>query len=353
MKLNFEAIKSTRFSVLIVVCAITFAAGLLVASSYTSSIYEGVSPSNEPSSLIKQNELIFSAVGDFDIGERFGQTLDNLANGKPHFVLALGDFSYSKTSEKDWCNQVNAKVKIPFQLVAGNHDIEPLAKIEKFSACLPNRIPNLVGSYPDSYYFDYQKLARIIVISPDIEVGGHKAKFTKDDPDYTWLKETISEAKKQNISWVVVAMHKNCLSVGIKSCEIGQDLSDLLVSQKVDLILQGHEHAYMRSKQLVISDDCKTISPLSINPESCAKSARNGKFYKSGGSILAIVGSGGAEERPINMNSASLNLFESYYGGSEPVYGVLQIGLTSDRLVAKFVQNQTSEIKDSFTIASE
>jgi hypothetical protein len=110
----------------------------------------------------------------------------------------------------------------------------------------------------------------------------------------------------------------------------------------------------MRSKQLVISDDCKTISPLNINPESCTKSAKNGKFIKSKGSVLAIVGSGGAEERPINKNSPSLNLFDSYYGGdSEPVYGVLQIGLTSNRLEAKFIQNQTSEIKDSFTIASE
>lgn len=354
MKLNFDATKPIRFSVIIAFCAAAFVAGVLTASSYTSSIYSKVSPSNKPDLQIRKNELIFSAVGDFDIGERFNQTLDNLANGKPQFVLALGDFSYSKTSEKEWCNQVNAKVKAPFQLVAGNHDIEPLAKIEKFSACLPNRISNLVGSYPDSYYFDYQKLARIIIISPDIEVGGHKAKFIKDDPDYNWLKDTISEAKKQNISWIVVSMHKNCLTIGTKSCEIGQDLSDLLISQKVDLILQGHEHAYMRSKQLVISDDCKTISPLNINPESCIKSAKNGKFIKSKGSVLAIVGSGGAEERPINKNSPSLNLFDSYYGGGdEPVYGVLQIGLTSNRLEAKFIQNQTSEIKDSFTIASE
>ncbi len=49
-------------------------------------------------------------------------------------------------------------------------------------------------------------------------------------------------------------MHKPCLSLGEYACDIGADLTNLLLSKKVDLVLSGHEHIYQRSKQLGAGD---------------------------------------------------------------------------------------------------
>src|SRR5207247_10621403 len=48
----------------------------------------------------------------------------------------------------------------------------------------------------------------------------------------------------------VVAMHKVCISVGVMTCEIGQGLLDFLIQKRVDLVIQGHDHDYQRTKQL-------------------------------------------------------------------------------------------------------
>ena len=44
----------------------------------------------------------------------------------------------------------------PFQLIAGNHESLDVndGQINDFSACLPNQIPGVVGTYGREYYMD-------------------------------------------------------------------------------------------------------------------------------------------------------------------------------------------------------
>lgn len=319
--------------------------GLVLASSIQSGTHK-----NDQAS-IRQKSFTFSTVGDFDVGERFEQTLDTIKNADADFTLALGDLSYSNVSEQAWCDSVNQKIKKPFQLVVGNHDVEPRAQIDKFSRCLPNKMGNIVGSYPDRYYFDYKNLARFIVVSPNIKFADRQESFASGSTEYTWLKSSIAQAREHKMRWVIVAMHENCLTVGEKACEIGQDLADLLISQRVDLILQGHEHGYMRSKQLVTNETCLRILPDSVNSADCVDDSDNS--YRAGaGSVIAIVGTGGAALRDIREASPARNLFATIIGkNKDPAYGVLTVIVTEQSLQAKFVKNISGEVGDSFSIA--
>ena len=69
----------------------------------------------------------------------------------PDLNLALGDLSYGATgAEQAWCDFVTARVGagFPFELLAGNHESNGQnGNINDFSACLPNQLPGVVGTY--------------------------------------------------------------------------------------------------------------------------------------------------------------------------------------------------------------
>ncbi|OGL31243.1 hypothetical protein A3F37_02645 [Candidatus Saccharibacteria bacterium RIFCSPHIGHO2_12_FULL_41_12] len=302
--------------------------------------------------IVEEEKIKFVAVGDFDSEARFDQTLTNIKKAEPAYTLALGDLSYGKIPEQQWCDKVNSVLgNKPFEIVPGNHDIEPKSQLTNFSRCLPNRINNIVGSYPDRYYFDKGKTLRTIVISPDVAINGNPNKFNPGSEELLWVEKILQDAKEQKIRWVVVAMHKNCLTIGEKTCEIGQTLNNLLIKNNVDLILQGHEHNYMRSDQLALSPTCLNILPNKVNPKSCTVPSKTSQYDKGNGSILAIVGTGGAELRDINKNSASFPLFSKFLGKfNDPTYGVLVVEVSNNKLSAKMIENTTGTVKDTFTI---
>ena len=205
--------------------------------------------------------------------------------------------------------------------------------------------------YPDRYYFDKDKTLRTIVISPDVAIESPPNKFKTGSEELLWVEKTLREAKEQNIRWTVVAMHKNCLTIGEKTCEIGQPLNDLLIKNNVDLILQGHEHAYMRSNQLAISPTCLSIMPSKVNSKSCVVTGKDSLYNKGDGSIIAIVGTGGADPRAINKSSLSFPLFSKYLGlFNDPTYGILEVEISNNNLTAKMIENETGKVKDTFSI---
>ena len=85
-----------------------------------------------------------------------------------------------------------------------------------------------------------------------------------DTANCNWLKARIDEAKAQGL-WTVVATHKVCITMGSLSCEIGANLLNVLIGRKVDLVLQGHDHGYQRSKELALGTGCTAVSANAYN----------------------------------------------------------------------------------------
>lgn len=317
-----------------------------------SSVSEQTPPS---ASVILKEPFKFAAVGDFGGGENFRNTLKTIKQSKTNFTLALGDFSYGQTkSEKDWCNIVKSNLgkKHPFELIVGNHDAgnKPgQGHIDNYAKCLPNRIDNIEGIYARQYFFDYNNLARFIFISPDITIDGKSYNYKRGSVNSKWVRDTIDQARIAGLKWVVVTMHENCITVGIKKCEIGEYILNLLVTKKVDLVLQGHEHGYMRTKQLHLNKNCGSITPKGYK-KSCVTDSEDDSFKKGAGTILAINGTGGIELRNIDLSRPEKPFFEYWSGKNiRPAYGPLIFTVSESSLKGQFISNK-GPIMDTFSI---
>ena len=119
------------------------------------------------------------------------------------------------------------------------------------------------GTYGKEYFFDHPAAApllRTIMISPSITMpDGTTYDYSPGTANHQWLVDAIDGARAAGIRWVAVGMARNCISAGEKGCEIGLDLFNMLVDKRVDLILQGHEHGYARSRQLSTGPACPAI----------------------------------------------------------------------------------------------
>lgn len=174
----------------------------------------------------------FTAGGDIGGNNKTSTTLDLIAQSGSNFHLAIGDLSYSEISpESKWCSYVQSRVgsTFPFELLSGNHEDGGELQdglIDNFVQCLPDRL-GAQGTYGKEYYFDYSAsspIARIIMISPGLTFtnGGHYD-YSAGTAHYNWVSNTIDNARAAGIKWVIVAMHKVCLSMGVMPCDIGTD----------------------------------------------------------------------------------------------------------------------------------
>lgn len=320
-----------------------------------------IGPLNQAQASIS---FTFTAVGDYGANSNTSAVLLGMAptNTGSSFNLALGDLSYgSLRPETAWCNYVKARVgdTFPFQLVAGNHEDDTPAgyNIDKFALCLPNRIGNITGTYAREYYFDYppaSPLARVILISPNLTfLNEGRYSYSAGSAHYNWVASAIDGARAARIPWIIVGMHRNCITVGIKSCEIGTDLLNLLVEKRVDFILQGHDHDYQRSKQLALTTpSCTSILANTYNPSCVVDDGADGTYTKGAGSVLIIVGSGGISLYNVNRSDSEAGYFGNWMGAnSNPTYGFLKVEVTGDYLSASFVPS-VGTFADSFTVSA-
>ncbi len=291
----------------------------------------------------------FTAAGDYGANSDTTAGLNLIGSSGASFNLALGDFSYSDlTPEAAWCDYVKAEVgsSFPFELISGNHeDNGPDGNIDNFAACLPDRIGGLTGTYAKEYYFDYLGLARFIMISPALTIDGESYTYNAGSARYNWVANAIDGARSLEVPWVVVAMHKNCITMGVKSCEIGADLMDLLISKKVDLILQGHEHNYQRSKQLV----CASVG--SFKSSCVVDDGSDDAYIKGAGSVLVIVGTGGKSIYNVNPSDSEAGYFAKWVGANiNPRKGFMEFTVSNTKISAQFVGSTSDTSEDSFKI---
>jgi len=303
---------------------------------------------------IPNNSFIFTAAGDFSSSEAASLVLDGIGSSQSDFTLALGDLGYGGNgAEEDWCVFTKERVGFahPFEIIAGNHDDGTKdGDINEYIKCLPNRIESITGDYGIEYYFDYNEIARFILITPDITNYGFD--YSRGSIHYKWLKNVIVEANVEGIDWIFLGMHKNCITPGVKSCEIGEDLINLAIEKGVDVILQGHEHGYFRSKQLLFNTLCQRME-VNVFNKHCV-SGQGGNLNRGEGSVLVISGTGGYKLRNVNLNDPEIGYFEEWNGANiGQSYGYIRFNVDKDKVSAAFIPVGDGKYKDSFIINSQ
>jgi PKD repeat protein len=300
----------------------------------------------------------FTAAGDFGSNNNTNAVLAGMAAADPDLTLALGDLSYGAAgAEQAWCDRVTAQMGVgyPFELISGNHESNGQnGNINDFSACLPNQLPGVVGTYGRQWYVDVPQvdpLVRFVMISPALPFANPTATWTyaAGTAQYNWTSSAIDGARANDIPWVVVGLHKPCFSLGQYTCEIGSDLKDLLISKRVDLVLSGHEHLYQRTHQLGTRTGCATVPAGSVDSDCLVDT--DATMNQGAGTVFVTSGLSGQEQRDVNNADTEAGYFATASGGNvNPTNGFFDVEVTADDLTADFVPVQGGTFTDHFTI---
>ncbi len=314
----------------------------------------------------------FTAAGDYAATTNTTSVLGLIKVLKPSFNLGLGDLSYKQRSDTGWCDFVksglqpaagSSDARVPFILLAGNHesdasdgDIDNIKQCLPFSQLFPDA-PTPSGVYAEQYYFDYPKVnpvARFIMASPDLDFkNGRRYDYTIRNKGtaneikgagYAYVEARIAEAKAQNIPWVIVGIHKVCVTTGAKDCEIGADFANMLIEKGVNLVLAGHVHSYERTYPL------KRMMPNQAPQAGWIGSQDPSTYDVTQGTIFNTIGTGGKEISNQNNSDSEKGYFATRYGGSNPHFGAGEFVLNATELRGKFIDAKTGAVIDSFKI---
>jgi hypothetical protein len=301
----------------------------------------------------------FGVSGDLGANSNTSAVLNKANTSGLQFFVALGDLSYNEVKpESAWCNYVKDRMgsPFPFELLSGNHEDDgPEGLISKFDDCLPDRIGGLSGTYAKQYYFDYPRTkptARFILISPGLTFPGEGTySYNAGSSRYNWVASAIDQARSSGIKWIVVGMHKYCLAMVSGSCQVGDDIMNLLISKKVDLYFQAHDHAYYRSKQLAQHSGCSRVSSGSYDADCVADSGSDGVYTKSGGTVILTTGAGGRSIGTLDLSDREKGYFVTWSGSNaNPTYGFMKITVTPTQITGQFMRGAGGSYTDSFSI---
>lgn len=316
------------------------------------------------------------------------------ANSGVNFFQTNGDLSYGETSTQAFCDMVKSKLgTIPFVTLNGNHE-EPSHVTGSYvngddidvviqPNCLPRPTelnitdsPYLTGNtgtapwnYGREYYYDYpvgNPTARIIAASADVNtfVGGLYDYSANAGPShYNWLQTKIQEAKQAGL-WVIVVNHTPYMNTGgshgsTDYSSTTKDFFNLLLQEKVDLILSGHDHNYQRTKQI---GGAGCAYSYNVYNAGCVVNANSTGYTAGKGSVMVITGTAGGNKKdspnalmnPIDTGDPDYPYFASTMGLGSPnmTFGFSKFDITSTSITGSFVPGvgQTGGFTDTFTI---
>jgi hypothetical protein len=295
-------------------------------------------------------EVRIGAAGDFGGRDEYAGTVmsDMMVRDLDAFFL-LGDTSYSEiVPETAWCDWAHSYLgpDYPLEVVAGNHeeDSEADGFILEFADCMPDRLDSDLG--PGGYSVNFaSNLGPVTFIStsPDLSIDGVKYTYEPGTPERDWLGEAIAAAQNQG-DWVVVGMHKNCITIGNKTCEIGESFAQFLVDAGVDLVLQGHDHDYQRTHSLasVVEGGVGTIADPGDDDD----------YQRGAGTVFAIVGTAGRGVTACSHSDSEYGNFATHWCGEEAgdTKGYMMLTVDSSRLTAEYISTAGTAFSDVFVI---
>ena len=262
----------------------------------------------------------FVYMGDAQNGlDRWGVLLRNAFQARPDaaFYLMAGDLVNRGAERWDWDSffEHSKGVFDRRQLVPvlGNHEYQggkPDLYLAQFA--LPRNGPKTIPT-ECAYAFEYSN-AKFIVLDSNLEAAKQTA----------WLEKQLANTKAV---WKFVSYHHPAYSSGGNrdNVEVRQLWTPLFDKYHVDLALQGHDHAYLRTYPM--RDQRKVAS------------AKQGTIY-----IISVSGTKHYEQGPHDYTEVGLTKLSTYQ--------VLDIQVSGNRLVYR-AHDVDGKVHDQFVIEKE
>lgn len=169
------------------------------------------------------------------------------------FIINTGDFVNNGLSSAEWGmffgKAQDSLMRTTFVPAVGNHEgyDYPNSFLSHFNVPVADKAVQSKGTY---YSFNYEN-AHFTVLNTD-----EKENEDLSATQQRWLEEDLKKAcADKKIIWRIVILHRSLYSSGDHSTDgdcinFRTSIGKLLDTYKVDLVLSGHDHVYMRTKPI-------------------------------------------------------------------------------------------------------
>lgn len=279
------------------------------------------------------------------------------------FIMHTGDHVDKGDNANQWQWLFNTGadrlMKTVLMPTAGNHEAKSEFAIDQ-NFILSN-VPKQDTSSGVYYSFDYNNAHFMVLNTNNLS---EEQGLSKDQME--WLKKDAAQSDAQ---WKIVALHKAPYSNGSHFddddvIQLRKELSTLMPELGIDVVLQGHDHVYLRTGVMnnneIVKTQTKTVS-------------YNGRDYTAKldptGSIYVISGCSGVKTYVTKDPSETDKLFpraEKLADANDPIFSAFQIvGDTlyfdaytvgadgANRIDSFAIQKQTADVPDSSTDVSK
>lgn len=229
-------------------------------------------PQSGPQSYPKR----IAVVGDLGLTYNTTSTIDHLRSNKPDMVLLVGDVSYANLyltngtgSACYSCSFANSPIhetyqprwdywgrfmqplvsEVPIMVVEGNHEIEEQAKNQTFVAYSSRfAFPSEESGSSSKFYYSFNAGGiHFIMLGAYID-------YYKSGDQFKWLESDLANVDRTVTPWLVASWHPPWYSsykAHYREAECMRvEMEELLYSYGVDIIFNGHVHAYERSNRV-------------------------------------------------------------------------------------------------------
>ena len=267
-----------------------------------------------------------------------GENVALAMNLTPDFHIAAGDLSYSNGEPSVWDAYFRMMQPyasgVPYMTAVGNHEREPGQGFHQYDARLA------MPSKPGERWYAF-RYANAVFVSLDTEhacvmtpvedrlPGSLPTRCqTGPNPEQRgFLESTLKAARADaTVRWVVVFHHYPIWSDARHGSNIAvRNLwAPLYDEYKVDVVVQGHDHVYERTKPLVGT----TVSAV--------------------GTTYVTAGTGGISHYKFKSDTPP----EWEAARNEEDFGLLLMSFDNDTLVGEF-HTLAGEVKDRFTLVKD
>jgi len=200
-------------------------------------------------------QMIFASIADQGTSMNSEQIVNALLLAEEQDKIAFdllvhsGDISYANGIQKYWDIWGNLvepfSNHIPWMVAVGNHELLDLFISYQYRFSMPAKQSGATEG--NLYYsFNYKLVHFIALNSEAAEYWNHL------DAQYTWLKKDLESVNRQITPWIVSMWHSPWYCSNKKHYQSGERMrigfEELFHQYRVDLAINGHVHAYERTK---------------------------------------------------------------------------------------------------------